>query len=107
MEKEIDFIYSEAEKLQMPIGLSHNDLWHTNILYDQDKGLFSSQHSWLLNKEAAPACYTAKAQAFVLYTMHFRPIGVIITGNLFIKAPRWELYNGFYWLVRIDHEARI
>ena len=36
MEKEIDFLYSEAEKLQMPICLSHNDIWHTNMLYDND-----------------------------------------------------------------------
>ena len=36
--KEIEHLYSEAEKLNMPICLSHNDLWHTNILYDQETG---------------------------------------------------------------------
>ena len=33
IDAEIDFLYSEIEKLQMPTCLSHNDLWHTNILY--------------------------------------------------------------------------
>ena len=36
--KEIEHLYSEAEKLNMPICLSHNDLWHTNILYDEETG---------------------------------------------------------------------
>ena len=36
--KEIEHLYSEAERLNMPICLSHNDLWHTNILYDEETG---------------------------------------------------------------------
>ena len=38
LEKEIEHLYSEVEKLNMPICLSHNDLWHTNILYDEETG---------------------------------------------------------------------
>ena len=48
MEKEINFLYTEAEKLQMPICLSHNDLWHTNMLYDLESGVFT--HLKPLNK---------------------------------------------------------
>ena len=38
LEKDAEYLFSEAEKLNMPICLSHNDLWHTNILYDEDTG---------------------------------------------------------------------
>ena len=38
LEKDAEYLLSEAEKLNMPICLSHNDLWHTNILYDEDTG---------------------------------------------------------------------
>ena len=34
-----------------------------------------------------------------------QPIGVIITGNLFIKV-HVEKYNRYYWSVWLDHEAK-
>ena len=38
MESELNWIYSETEKFQMPVCLCHNDLWHANILYDEKNG---------------------------------------------------------------------
>ena len=37
-ESELNWIYSEMEKFQMPVCLCHNDLWHANILYDEKNG---------------------------------------------------------------------
>ena len=38
IEKEAESLYAETEKLQIPVCLSHNDIWQTNILYDKETG---------------------------------------------------------------------
>ena len=54
LEKDAEYLFSEAEKLNMPSCLSHNDLWHTNILYDEDTGNEIDHLNlkiWILNNE--------------------------------------------------------
>ena len=47
MEKELDFIYSELVSLKTPVGIAHNDIWHSNILYDKERG---KPYWWLSSK---------------------------------------------------------
>ena len=38
IENKVESLHAEAEKLQIPVCLSHNDIWQTNILYDRETG---------------------------------------------------------------------
>ena len=39
IDKELDELAKELEELQMPVVLSHNDIWQENLMFDKDKGL--------------------------------------------------------------------
>ena len=39
IDKELDELTKELEELNMPVVLSHNDIWQENLMFDKDKGI--------------------------------------------------------------------
>ena len=50
IEKELDSTYEELVSLKTPVGLAHNDIWHSNILFDKENGNLFRFYANVVNK---------------------------------------------------------
>ena len=51
IDEELDELAKELEDLNMPVVLSHNDIWQENLMFDKEKGKIQMKTE---NKLAAP-----------------------------------------------------